>query len=69
MTQETQTLAWQKTAVLSNIEAAADGISTGFCWNDTPEGHDYWEKVYDTLYAMVEALRAAEARKDQKDEI
>lgn len=24
-------------------------IMSGFTWEDTPEGHDYWDSIYDSL--------------------
>jgi hypothetical protein len=30
-------------------ESAHDCVSGAFCWADTPEGHDYWEKIANEL--------------------
>lgn len=35
-------------------KAAAMGLSGGFKWDDSPEGHRYWEEIYKRLLRMSE---------------
>lgn len=32
------------------FESLSDAIWYAFIWKETPEGHDYWESYYDSLF-------------------
>lgn len=40
-----QYIPFKKMWLDSKFKNADDFISTSFCWDQTPEGHDYWEAV------------------------
>lgn len=43
------------------IQEARVGMN-GFVWARTPQGHDYWERVYDNLEVVLEVARRENAR-------
>ena len=36
------------------VKILADNLNSGFNWDDTEEGHKYWEDVYDRLVRIAE---------------
>jgi hypothetical protein len=44
------------TRAREQVRTAADRLQSSFVWRDTPEGHDYWEKIVERLKEMGREL-------------
>ena len=45
----------------ANCNSSSQAIAFGFLWQDTPEGEEYWQEVYDTIAADEDAFITLEA--------
>ena len=43
------TIDWN--AADATCDKLSDAVALGFLWQDTPEGEEYWQEVYDTIAA------------------
>lgn len=44
---------WKNSFIRDRAKEALDGIWVAFAWEDTPEGHKYWEQVATRLDQML----------------